>query len=60
MAARKKRARTPRRARSGAGAGPDGAPGQVVYIHGIGKQLAPEACKRAWDAALFGQDMGER
>jgi subtilisin family serine protease len=31
----------------------------VVYIHGIGNQGTPEALKRDWDTALFGQAMAD-
>jgi len=32
----------------------------VVYIHGIGPQLAPVDIKREWDLALFGKEMGNQ
>lgn len=31
----------------------------VVYIHGIGSQIAPALLKREWDKLLFGTDKGE-
>ena len=31
----------------------------VVYIHGIGRQIAPALLKREWDNLLFGTDKGE-
>jgi subtilisin family serine protease len=35
-------------------------PPALIYIHGIGRQEPHARCKREWDVALFGRDVGAR